>query len=122
VVSPNCDPEVIAAANDNAMVAMPGVLTPTEAFAASKAGATFIKLFPCGCMDESYVKNLMAVLPKSVTLLAVGSISEHNIPAYWSAGARGFGIGGEIYRAGDSVERVAARAASLVESVKNLPR
>jgi 2-dehydro-3-deoxyphosphogalactonate aldolase len=62
----------------------------------------------------------MAVLPKSVTLLAVGGISENNIPTYWSAGARGFGIGGEIYRAGDSVEQVAARAAILVDSVKNL--
>lgn len=100
IVSPNCVPEVIRRAVDLDMLALPGVCTPTEAFAALDAGAHGLKLFPAEMIPPSVVKALRLVLPPETWLLPVGGIHPNNIAAYFDAGANGFGIGGQLYRPG----------------------
>ena len=114
IVSPNCDPAVIAATKSADMLSYPGVMTPTEAFAALKAGADGLKLFPGELVGAAGLRAMAAVLPKGGPLYAVGGVSAQNMAEWRAAGANGFGIGGSIYKPGDSAETVGAKAAELV--------
>lgn len=114
VVSPNCDPAVIARTLERGMVSMPGVFTPSECFAAIRAGARAIKLFPASLAGTAGLKAIKAVLPADVEVYAVGGASADNFGDWFDAGAAGFGIGTALYKPGDSVDTVATRARAMV--------
>ena len=114
VVSPDCNTEVIAAAVSMGMQAVPGVLTPTECFAALRAGAAGLKLFPALLVGPAGLLAMRAVLPKEVKTYAVGGVGPDNFADWQAAGADGFGIGTGIYKPGFSVAEVADRAKSIV--------
>jgi 2-dehydro-3-deoxyphosphogalactonate aldolase len=113
IVTPHADPAVVRAAKAEGMIAIPGFFTPGEAFALLKAGADGLKLFPAEAGSPAMLKAMLAVLPAGTRVLPVGGIDVGNIPAWRAAGAAGFGIGGAIYRPGDSAATVAAKAAAL---------
>lgn len=114
VVMPHSDPAVIAAAKDRGLACLPGVATPTEAFAALAAGADALKLFPAEMIPSEAVKALRAVLPSFARLLPVGSIGVHNMAAYLKAGAAGFGLGSALYKPGASAEDVRRAAVAVI--------
>lgn len=114
VVSPNCNPAVIRRTAALGMVSLPGVLTPTEMFAAIDAGASGLKLFPADMAGPAVVKAVRAVLPPQVPLLAVGGISAANMGDYLAAGAAGFGIGGALFTPGKPLADIAADARAIV--------
>lgn len=110
VVSPHFDARVVRAAVELGMAAVPGVLTPSEAFAALECGATALKLFPAEMIPPAAVKAMRAVLAPEVLLLPVGGIAPHTMAAYRDAGASGFGIGSALYKPGLDAQAVAAAA------------
>ena len=110
VVSPNFDPDVVRAAVGLGLACVPGVATPTEAFAALDAGASALKLFPAEMIPPAAVKAMRAVLPASALLVPVGGITTANMGAYRAAGASGFGIGSTLYRPGDPPDAVRLKA------------
>jgi len=114
VVSPNCDPEVIEATHAAGMASWPGVMTPTECFAAIKAGATGLKLFPGSLIGPEGLKAIRAVLPKDLPVYAVGGAGPANFADWAKAGANGFGIGTALYVPGMSAEEIHARAVQIV--------
>lgn len=114
VVSPNCDPEVIRATHAQGMASWPGVMTPTECFAAIKAGATGLKLFPGSLIGPEGLKAIRAVLPKNLPVYAVGGAGPDNFADWVKAGANGFGIGTALYTPGLSVDDIHARAIRIV--------
>jgi 2-dehydro-3-deoxyphosphogalactonate aldolase len=114
IVSPNCDPEVIRATKDAGMASWPGVMTPTECFAALKAGADGLKIFPASLIGPDGLKAIRAVLPKGTQVYAVGGAGASNFAEWRRAGADGFGIGTALYTPGLSVADIAARAATIV--------
>jgi 2-dehydro-3-deoxyphosphogalactonate aldolase len=114
IVSPNCDVEVIAATRAAGMSSWPGVMTPTECFAAIKAGATGLKLFPGSLIGPEGLKAIRAVLPKDLPVYAVGGASPSNFADWARAGANGFGIGSALYKPGLSTADIAAHAAEIV--------
>ena len=114
IVSPNCDPEVIAATKARGLQSWPGVMTPTECFAALKAGADGLKIFPASLIGPDGVKAMRAVLPKGCHVYAVGGAGPENFGQWIKAGADGFGIGTALYTPGLSVAEVAERAARIV--------
>ncbi len=97
VVSPNFNAQVVQASVRAGMVSLPGVMTPTEAFAALHAGAHGLKLFPAEAISPAALKAMRAVLPRDALLLPVGGITPGNMLAYVQAGANGFGIGSALY-------------------------
>jgi 2-dehydro-3-deoxyphosphogalactonate aldolase len=117
VVTPHADPEVVRAAKAAGMLAVPGFLTPAEAFALLRAGADGLKLFPAEAASPAVVKALLAVLPKGTALLPVGGIEAGTMAAWRAAGAAGFGIGSAIYRPGDTAATVGAKARALVAAL-----
>ena len=121
VVAPNFNPAVVAQALALNMVVLPGVATPTEAFAALDAGAHGLKLFPAEMISPATVKALRAVLPKSAALMPVGSITPDNMSAYRTAGASGFGLGSALYAPGRSAAQVQEMAQAFVRAWQASP-
>lgn len=117
IVSPNMNPAVIAATVGSGMISSPGIFTPTEAFAALEAGAHALKLFPAEAASPAVVKALKAVLPNDVPLIIVGGVTPESIGAWLDAGADGFGLGGGLYRPGQSAEETLAKARAYVAAV-----
>jgi 2-dehydro-3-deoxyphosphogalactonate aldolase len=114
IVSPNYDAEVIYATTDAGLASMPGVATPTEAFAALVSGADALKLFPAELLTPPVVRALRSVLPDDVPLLPVGGITTDKMKDYAAAGATGFGLGSALYKRGDTAAQVSAKAQAFV--------
>lgn len=113
-VSPNFDADVVAAALRLGLRPMPGVFTASECFAAIKAGARDLKLFPASVAGAGGLKALKAVLPLEVPVWAVGGAGAENFADWISAGADGFGIGTALYRPGDDAATVRRKAETIV--------
>jgi len=116
IVSPHFQPAVVAQALALGMVVLPGVATPSEAFAALDAGAHGLKLFPAEMISPATVKALRAVLPPAAALMPVGGITPDNMAAYRAAGASGFGLGSALYAPGRSAAQVRAQADAFVQA------
>lgn len=117
VISPNANTRVIAASAEAGMVSLPGVVTPTEAFAAIEAGATALKLFPAEGSSPQVLKAMRAVLPKDMRLLPVGGIAPDNMGPWRDAGAAGFGLGSALYKPGLTAADVGVRAKAFVSAL-----
>jgi 2-dehydro-3-deoxyphosphogalactonate aldolase len=118
IVSPNTDVAVIAATAAAGLVSIPGYFTPSEAFAALKAGATALKLFPAEATTPAVLKAQRAVIPADVQILPVGGVKPDNMQPWIEAGANGFGLGGGLYRAGQSATETAEKARAYVAALK----
>jgi 2-dehydro-3-deoxyphosphogalactonate aldolase len=116
VVMPHGDPSVIREAKRQDLLCVPGVATPSEAFAALDAGADALKLFPAEMLPPPVVKAWRAVLPKNLWLMPVGGITPEAMAPYLAAGADGFGLGSALYRAGMDRAAVSANAARFVQA------
>ena len=114
VVSPDANASVIVATKQAGMMSFPGVMTPTECFAALHAGADGLKLFPASLLGIEGLKAIGAVLPKGTKTYAVGGVGPANFADWFAAGITGFGIGSALYKPGMSVADVASRAADMV--------
>ncbi|MXX87697.1 MAG: 2-dehydro-3-deoxy-6-phosphogalactonate aldolase [Boseongicola sp. SB0677_bin_26] len=114
VVSPNCDPAVVAATKSLGMQSLPGVMTPTECFAALASGADGLKVFPAFLMGTEGLKALRAVLPAKTLVYMVGGVSAENFGDWVRAGASGFGLGSSLYAPGLDTDEIAARARAAV--------
>ncbi len=120
MVSPNCDARVIARGVELGMLCAPGVATPTEAFAALRAGAHALKLFPAEMVGHGGLKALKSVLPTGTELWPVGGISPESMAGWAAAGASGFGIGSQLYAPGASGNEVLARGRRYVHAWRQL--
>ena len=116
VVAPNFDRDVVEETVRLGLASLPGILTPTEAFAALKAGAHGLKLFPAELASPAVVKALLAVLPKGTPLIPVGGVGADNMAVWRAAGAAGFGLGSSLYKPGDDAAAVRAKAAAIVSA------
>jgi 2-dehydro-3-deoxyphosphogalactonate aldolase len=114
IVSPSVDAEVIAATAAAGLVSAPGYFTPSEAFAALKAGAHVLKLFPAEGGGPAVVRAHRAVLPATVPVLAVGGITPGSIASWQGSGVDGFGLGSALYRPGQSAAEVGTQARAFV--------
>jgi 2-dehydro-3-deoxyphosphogalactonate aldolase len=117
IVSPDTNTEVISAAAQAGLVSSPGYFTPSEAFAAIRAGAHALKLFPAEGASPSVLKAQLAVLPRDIPVLAVGGISPDNMRPWLDAGAAGFGLGSGLYKPGQSAAETLEKARAYVEGV-----
>lgn len=122
IVTPNAGEAVVKRAKALGLYAMPGFATPTEGLSMVAAGADAVKLFPAEANPPPVVKAMRAVFPPDLPVLAVGSITPEKIEGYWAAGARGFGLGGSLYKPGDDAPTVAGRVAGFREAVEQARR
>lgn len=96
VVSPSLHPEVIAATKAAGKLSIPGALTPTEVITAYRAGADYVKIFPCSAMGgASYLKSLLAPFP-FLKLIPTGGVTIKTAEEFIRAGARALGVGSDL--------------------------
>jgi 2-dehydro-3-deoxyphosphogalactonate aldolase len=118
IVAPNFDTDVVRTARAAGLAALPGVMTPSEGFAALKAGAEGLKLFPAEIIPPAVFKAWRAVFPADTLLLAVGGVGVDNIRNYADAGASGYGIGSALYKPGRPAAGIGTLARALVAAAK----
>jgi 2-dehydro-3-deoxyphosphogalactonate aldolase len=114
VLSPNCHAPVIAQTLRHSVLAMPGVATPSEAFAALAAGAQTLKLFPADVLGTASFKGWRAVLPAGTPMFGVGGIGVDNLASFRQAGAAGVGLGSSLYVPGIALTELALCARQLL--------
>lgn len=114
IVMPHADTAVISAAQAHEMSCIPGVATPTEGFAALQAGADGLKIFPAESISPAVLKAWRAVYASHIPLMPTGGITPETMAAWIEAGASGFGIGGNLYRPGRSLEDIKASASAFM--------
>ena len=118
MVTPNTDPGVIARGVEKGLTVMPGFYTPSEGFAAVTAGAKYLKLFPASSGGIGHLQAMLAVLPKTVPVYAVGGVGAGNMSEWRKAGAAGFGLGSELFKPDFMDADVGARARKCVAAFK----
>jgi 2-dehydro-3-deoxyphosphogluconate aldolase/(4S)-4-hydroxy-2-oxoglutarate aldolase len=96
IVTPAFDPYVIETAKKYDKPCLPGALTPTEVLAAWRAGADFVKVFPCGPIGgPKYIKALKGPFPQ-IQLVPTGGVNLENAAEFIRAGAAAIAVGGEL--------------------------
>jgi 2-dehydro-3-deoxyphosphogalactonate aldolase len=118
IVMPHADVAVVRAAKAAGLMATPGFLSPTEAFAALDAGADGLKLFPAEAASPAVLTAMRAVLPAGTPVIPVGGMAPATLADWRRAGAAGFGAGSSIYKPGDGPAEVRAKAEALVAALK----
>ncbi len=121
IVMPHADVAIVREAKRQGLVCVPGVATPTEAFAALAAGADGLKMFPADQLPPGALKAWRAVLPRDTLVFPVSGIRPDNMGPYWAAGADGFGTGSNLYRPGASADDVRRVAAAYAAAFRALP-
>jgi 2-dehydro-3-deoxyphosphogalactonate aldolase len=122
IVMPHGDVAIVREAKRRGLICLPGVATPTEAFAALDAGADGLKMFPAEQLSPAVLKAWRAVLPRDALVFPVGGIRPDNMAAFWAAGASGFGTGSNLYQPGASAEAVRSSAAAYAAAFTALQR
>jgi 2-dehydro-3-deoxyphosphogalactonate aldolase len=117
IIMPHADASLIRQTNNLGLACMPGVATPTEAFAALAAGADALKMFPAEAMPPAVVKAWRAVLRPPVKLYPVGGITPESMAAYFEAGASGFGLGSALFKPGMPLSAIAANASAFADQL-----
>ncbi len=95
VVSPALNPTVVETCNRYGVLAVPGIMTPTEAVEATEAGADVVKVFPASTVGPDHVAALSGPLPQ-IDLLPTGGITPENAPDFLAAGAIAVGAGSAL--------------------------
>jgi 2-dehydro-3-deoxyphosphogalactonate aldolase len=119
LVTPNTDPGVIARGVEKGLTVMPGFYTPSEGFAAVAAGAKYLKLFPASSGGIGHLQAMLAVLPKTVPVYAVGGVGAGNMSEWRRAGAAGFGLGSELFKPDFSDADIGTRARKCVAAFRS---
>ncbi|MFK7856342.1 MAG: 2-dehydro-3-deoxy-6-phosphogalactonate aldolase [Granulosicoccus sp.] len=120
VVSPNCNLDVIRATKAAGMMSYPGVLTPTECFAALDAGADGLKFFPASVLGPSGISAIKSVLPNGTETYAVGGVDSGNLADWFEVGITGFGIGSSLYKPKRTTEQIRTEAIKLMSAYNAL--
>jgi 2-dehydro-3-deoxyphosphogalactonate aldolase len=119
IVMPHADTSLIRQVDHLGLFCIPGVATPSEAFAAIEAGADALKMFPAEAMPPPVVKAWRAVIRPPIKLLPVGGITPTSMQAYFEAGASGFGLGSALFKPDLSLPTLRENAFAFVDALSN---
>lgn len=120
IVAPNMNPALGAATVAKGLAWSPGVMTPSEAFAALDIGAQVLKFFPAEMIPPKAIAAVRAVLPRDALVAAVGGITPDGMAAYRTAGTDAFGLGSALFKPDYTLEEIARRAKQFVEAAAGL--
>jgi len=118
IFSPNTDPDVIRETRRLGLASVPGVATPSEAFAALQRGAAALKIFPGEMFPPKVVKTLRVVLPNEAPLIVSGGINGDNIRDYADAGVQGFGVTSALFAPDLKPSEIGLKAKKLVAALR----
>ena len=113
LTAPGFDAKIVEFAAKEQVAVLPGALTPTEVVTAWKAGADYVKVFPCADVGgDRYIRALHRSLPQ-IPLIAAGGVNQQTATHYILAGATAIGVGTELIPTEAIVRRQARRIREL---------
>ena len=122
VLAPNLNEDVIDVCNRAGVVAVPGVMTPTEADRAMAAGADMLKMFPASTVGPGHIGALRGPLG-DIPIMPTGGVDTDNVADYFDAGAVAVGAGSALVDyeaiAAEDWDGVRESAAAFVEAVED---
>ncbi len=117
-VMPHLDASLIIGALDVGLIPVPGVFTPSEAFAALDAGAVALKIFPAEALSPKAISAWRSVMPREeALLLPTGGMTPENVADWWEAGADGFGVGSAVFDVSGDIDETQRRAETFVSAL-----
>jgi len=120
IVSPNMNPDVGRAAIQRGLHWCPGVMTPSEAFAALDLGASVLKFFPAEMVPPNAIAAMRAVLPQDALIAAVGGITPDTLASYHAVGVNGFGLGSALFKPDYTLDDIGRRARTFAQALEDL--
>ncbi len=125
ITAPGFDREIVEFARKQNIAVLPGALTPTEVITAWRAGADFVKVFPCAQVGgDKYIKALKTALPQ-IPLIAAGGVNQQNALDFVLSGATAIGVGKDLIpieaierRQADRIRELAHRFAGYVKEAR----
>ncbi len=128
IVTPVPDREVAVSCVERGIPVFPGALTPSEVLDAWDAGATMVKVFPCGLFGPKYIKELKGPFDK-IKLMAVGGVRPDNVEEYFSCGADAVAFGASVFKKEwlekkdfSSIGNLVAQFVKAVEHIRQAPK
>jgi len=126
LTSTGLDLKVVEFAVKEEITVYPGALTPTEVITAWRAGADFVKVFPCAQVGgESYIRALKGPLPQ-VQMIAAGGVNQQTAANFILAGATAIGVGAELIppeaierRQAERIKELAHRFVGFVKDARS---
>jgi 2-dehydro-3-deoxyphosphogluconate aldolase / (4S)-4-hydroxy-2-oxoglutarate aldolase len=117
VVAPSFNREMVDTVHRAGVLAIPGVITPTEAVDAWATGAKLIKIFPIGALGVDYFKAVRGPLDH-IAFCCNGGMDDTNVGGFIKAGAAACGMAGWLTGDGTMpLETIARRAQTLRDIV-----
>jgi 2-dehydro-3-deoxyphosphogalactonate aldolase len=120
IVSPNMNPDVGRAAVQRGLSWCPGVMTPSEAFAALDLGASVLKFFPAEMVPPKAIAAMRTVLPQDALIAAVGGITPGTLASFYTVGVNGFGLGSALFKPDYTLDDIGRRAREFTQALENL--
>lgn len=121
LVSPVVDEEVISAAAELGIAAIPGCATPTEMLRARRAGAPLVKLFPAPADVAAWVRAVLGPLP-GLKIVPTNGVDAGNAAEVLAAGAHAIGFVSPLFDpeevAAGRFDRVEERGRALLAAVR----
>ncbi len=114
IISPNMRADVIRRSKELGLLSVPGCYTPTECFAALKAGADILKIFPADTLGTAFIKAIGAVLPTGTRICPTGGVNPENMKDFIDVGVSAMGMGSALYKPGKSAAEVSKAAEDFV--------
>lgn len=122
IISPSLNARMLEMCHRYGILAIPGVLTPTEVLTAWELGASLVKIFPAGRFGPAYIKDLRGPFPH-IEMVAVGGVTQSNAGEFIKAGCIAVGVGSELVDrrlvAEKCLDVMAERAAAFVSAVRS---
>lgn len=112
-------PQMAARFGEQAVIGAGTVLKVEQVDFLADAGAQWLKIFPSSTFGPDYIRALKAVLPPEVPVLAVGGVTPENLASWVEAGCAGAGLGSDLYRAGQAVERTRQQAERFIAAARS---
>lgn len=118
-------PTVELVQKQSEVIMMSGGLTPTEVVNAWKAGADFVKVFPCSLVgSDNYIRTLKRPFPQ-IPVIAAGGVNQQNAAHYILAGVAALSVGKELIPAEsmllhkpDRIRELTKRFAAIVRTTR----
>lgn len=117
-VMPHLNASLVSYAVELDLIPMPGVFTPSEAFAALDAGAAGLKVFPAEVLGPKGLSAWRAVMDRNEALLIpTGGVDASTVEVWWHAGADGCGVGSAVFDASGDIDETRRRAEIFVTAL-----
>ena len=115
IVSPHIDEGISKVCEEEGVLYVPGIMTPTEVVRSMRMNRIILKVFPGSTLSPSHVKALKGPFP-NVEFIPTGGVNLENICEWFEVGCIAVGIGTSLTKG--SIDEVEEKAQKFIEKIR----